>query len=136
MQQVLTLEERKQMARDVLELAFAPDVSLEDKRARLPGIINDQKYIQHNPMADDGLDSLLGFLAFVESEYGAVDLSIKRVIGEGDLVAVHSHYKFGPKDERGSAIVDIFRFENGKIVEHWDVIQAIPEGSENPNTMF
>ena len=132
----LTLAQEKQMAQDVLTLAFSSELTLEEKTARLPEIINKDKYIQHNPMADDGLDSLLGFIAYVDAEFGAVELSIKRVIGEGNLVAVHSHYKFGPKDERGNAIVDIFRFEDGHIVEHWDVIQPIPAESQNPNTMF
>ncbi|NUP30269.1 MAG: SnoaL-like domain-containing protein, partial [Streptomycetaceae bacterium] len=59
----------------------------------------------------------------------------KRIIAEGDLVAVHSHYVNYPGD-RGSAILDLFRVRNGKIVEHWDIIQAVPETSANGNGMF
>ncbi|MGI5376277.1 nuclear transport factor 2 family protein [Streptomyces sp. CA-251387] len=59
----------------------------------------------------------------------------KRVIAEGDLVAVHSHYVNAP-GERGQDIVDLFRVRNGKIVEHWDVIQDVPASSANDNTMF
>jgi len=60
---------------------------------------------------------------------------IKRAIAEGNLVVLHVHSTENKKD-RGRAIIDIFRVENGKIVEHWDVIQNIPEQSKNSNTMF
>jgi predicted SnoaL-like aldol condensation-catalyzing enzyme len=50
-------------------------------------------------------------------------------------VALHSHLTRKPGD-RGMAVVDIFRLENGKIVEHWDVVQEVPETSANNNTMF
>jgi predicted SnoaL-like aldol condensation-catalyzing enzyme len=62
-------------------------------------------------------------------------VDIKRVIAEGDMVVTHSHFTLNPED-RGSAVVDIFRIENGKVVEHWDVIQMIPETPLNSNTMF
>jgi predicted SnoaL-like aldol condensation-catalyzing enzyme len=60
---------------------------------------------------------------------------IKRVIAEGDLVAIHNHVTSNPTD-RGRAVVDIFRLENGRVVEHWDVVQDVPEKSANTNTMF
>lgn len=56
-------------------------------------------------------------------------------MADGDLVMLHVHAKPTP-DERGTAIVDIFRLENGKIVEHWDVMQPVPETAKNNNTMF
>ena len=62
-------------------------------------------------------------------------LDIKRMIAEGDLVVTHSHLENYP-DDRGTAVVDLFRVENGKIVEHWDVLQPIPEQAANDNTMF
>jgi predicted SnoaL-like aldol condensation-catalyzing enzyme len=60
---------------------------------------------------------------------------IKRVIAEGDLVAVHNHVTQNPKD-LGRAVVDIFRVQDGKVVEHWDVVQSVPEKAMNSNTMF
>lgn len=60
---------------------------------------------------------------------------IKRAVAEGNLVFLHVHSTMNPQD-RGVAIIDIFRVENGKIVEHWDVRQSVPETSANQNTMF
>lgn len=92
-------------------------------------------YIQHNPMAKTGAQPASDFLQpFLDNnpEYSA---DIKRVITEGNLVVIHSHVKATP-DDRGRAVVDIFRVEDGRVVEHWDVVQAVPEKSRNDNTMF
>lgn len=96
--------------------------------------ISETKYIQHNPEGADGRDVFIkGFAQYIlNSDYKA---EIKRVIAEGDLVVVHAHGKATSKD-KGEAVVDIFRVEDGKIVEHWDVIQQVPEKSANNNTMF
>ena len=60
----------------------------------------------------------------------------KRVVAEGDLVAIHAHYRTSPED-RGQSVVDIFRVRwDGKIVEHWDAVQDVPATSANDNTMF
>lgn len=93
------------------------------------------KYIQHNPTAPDGVEGFKGFIKFLKEKFPNRTSEIKRVMADGDLVILHVHSKPTPED-RGSAIVDIFRVENGKIVEHWDVIQPIPEKTANPNTMF
>ena len=93
------------------------------------------KYIQHNPTAPDGIEGFKGFIKFLKEKYPNRKSEIKRVMADGDLVILHVHTKSNPED-RGSAIIDIFRVENGKIVEHWDVIQPIPEKTANGNTMF
>jgi predicted SnoaL-like aldol condensation-catalyzing enzyme len=92
-------------------------------------------YIQHNPLATNGRDAAIQFLEPFFAKNPGITYSIKRIIADGNLVAVHSHGVFAPGD-RGSAIVDILRVENCKVVEHWDVIQPVPEKSANNNTMF
>jgi len=93
------------------------------------------RYIQHNPSAPDGIEGLKGLVTFLKQKFPNSHSEIKRVIAEGDLVVLHVHSVREP-GQRGRAIVDIFRLENGKIVEHWDVIQDIPEKPANDNTMF
>jgi predicted SnoaL-like aldol condensation-catalyzing enzyme len=93
------------------------------------------QYKQHNPTAADGADGLKAFIDFLKSRYPAQRGEIKRVIAEGDLVVLHVHSTRGDGTP-GRAIVDIFRVVNGKVVEHWDVIQDIPEKASNTNGMF
>lgn len=93
------------------------------------------RYIQHNPNAPDGVEGVMGLIAFLRDKHPLRRSSIRRVMADGDLVMLHVHAKSTPED-RGTAIVDIFRLENGKIVEHWDVMQPVPEVAKNNNTMF
>jgi predicted SnoaL-like aldol condensation-catalyzing enzyme len=93
------------------------------------------RYIQHNPSAADGPDGFGKFVEFLREKYPRSHSEIKRAFADGDYVILHVHAVREP-GQRGSAIVDIFRLENGKIVEHWDVIQPIPETAANNNTMF
>jgi predicted SnoaL-like aldol condensation-catalyzing enzyme len=92
-------------------------------------------YRQHNPGSADGPDSFIAVVKRFAQAYPQFRLESKRIIAEGDYVVLHSHLILKPGD-RGSAVVDIFRLENGKIVEHWDVVQEVPETSANNNTMF
>jgi predicted SnoaL-like aldol condensation-catalyzing enzyme len=93
------------------------------------------RYIQHNPTAKDGPLGFKGFVDSLRREHPHTRVEIVRVIAEGDLVVLHVHAFLEPGD-RGLAIVDIYRLEHHKIVEHWDVIQRVPEQSANPNGMF
>jgi len=93
------------------------------------------RYVQHNPNAADGPEGLKAFLAFLRDKAPRYHSDIKRVFADGDFVILHVHNKREP-DALGTAIVDIFKLENGKIVEHWDVRQDIPEKTANPNGMF
>jgi len=92
-------------------------------------------YIQHNPLAQSGRDAAVGFLEPFFQQHPDISYSIKRVIADGNLVAVHSHGQLNA-DDRGFAVVDILRVEGCKVVEHWDVFQPVPEKSANSNGMF
>ncbi|WP_329337828.1 nuclear transport factor 2 family protein [Streptomyces sp. NBC_00663] len=92
-------------------------------------------YIQHNPLAPDGAETLKGLATAVHAQFPDAKYDIKRVISDGDLVLVHSNVVLTP-GTRGTAVFDIFRFQDGKIAEHWDVGQNVPETSANGNDMF
>ena len=93
------------------------------------------RYTQHNPNAADGPEGLRAFLGFLREKFPQSRSEIKRVFADGDYVILHVHAVREP-GSRGSAIVDIFKLEDGKIVEHWDVVQPIPEKALNANGMF
>ena len=87
-----------------------------------------ENYLQHNPQAGNGLQAVKAFFA----PLGPVDVEVHRMIAEGDLVAVHSHYK-----SFNMAGVDIYRLnDDGKIIEHWDVLQPVPATTASGNDMF
>jgi predicted SnoaL-like aldol condensation-catalyzing enzyme len=93
-------------------------------------------YIQHNPTAPDGPEGLKGFVNFLKDKFPQNKSDIKRVFAEGNYVIVHVHAVREP-GTRGNAIIDIFRLDDaGKVVEHWDAVQPIPEKAMNTNTMF
>jgi predicted SnoaL-like aldol condensation-catalyzing enzyme len=93
-------------------------------------------YRQHNPLIEDGMEGVKKFVAWVMANHPDARCEIKRVFADGDYVILHSHWHGLSDNPRGEAVVDIFRLESGKAVEHWDVIQPIPETSANANTMF
>jgi predicted SnoaL-like aldol condensation-catalyzing enzyme len=120
------LERNKQTVVEFYELAFngkQPEQAVEKYVGK--------EYIQHNPQAPDGPEAFIGFVkAFPEAS-----VDIRRVVAEGDMVVTHSLLKFTP-DDRGTVATDLFRLEDGKVVEHWDVLQSFPEDSANPHPMF
>ena len=92
------------------------------------------RYKQHNPLVKDGPGGLQEFITFLRANFPDAKSEIKSVFADGDYVILHVLSHRTPSLKR--AIVEIFRLENGKIDEHWDVIQEIPETSANPNGMF
>ncbi len=95
-----------------------------------------QPYRQHNAMVADGVE---GFAAFFSGFYHAghtLQADIKRVIADEEMVAVHAHFRGTVFPPQGIAKVDMFRFQQGKIVEHWDVAQEVPQQSLNDNSVF
>ena len=123
-------EENKTIVRDFYNLALnlkKPDEAV----ARYLG----SYYRQHNPTAGDGPGPFIAFVKGFTQAFPALHFDFRRFIAEGDLVVVHSHLVRKPGD-RGMAVMDIFRLEQGKIVEHGDVLQEIPESASNSNTMF
>ncbi len=94
-----------------------------------------QRYIQHNQRAADGAEGLKNFLAFLKKKYPKSHSEIKRAFADGDFVILHVHAVRDPGTS-GMAVVDIFRLENGRIVEHWDVHEDIIDKPANPNGVF
>jgi predicted SnoaL-like aldol condensation-catalyzing enzyme len=92
-------------------------------------------YTQHNPTAADGEEGLQAFIQFLKDKYPQAHSDIVRVFAEGDYVILHVHSWREP-DTRGRAIFDLFKLQNGKIIEHWDAVEDVPETSANTNGMF
>jgi predicted SnoaL-like aldol condensation-catalyzing enzyme len=92
-------------------------------------------YIQHNPLVGDGKDSFIDYFNEMANKYPNKEIEFVRAVSEGDLVALHTHQTWPDNEEY--VTMDFFRFdENGKIVEHWDSIQKIPDETKNGNLMY
>jgi predicted SnoaL-like aldol condensation-catalyzing enzyme len=127
---LMTEKELEAAASEFLDTAFnlgEPETAVSE---HLGG-----KFVQHNPQVADGAEAFIGFVHSMRSQFPEMHLEIKRVITQGHMVVTHSHMTLTP-GESGLALADFFRFEDGKVMEHWDVIQNIPDTSANSNGMF
>lgn len=94
-----------------------------------------KEYIQHNPAVANGTQGFIDYFEQMQLKYPDKTIEFVRCISEGNLVALHTHQTWPGNDQY--ITMDFFRFDtDGKICEHWDSIQQIPEKSENPNTMY
>ena len=124
------MERNKKAALEFYDLA----INKKDYEAASKYLGSDYK--QHNPLVGDGKEGFKAFLSMLKKDFPRAHSEVKRVFADGNYVIIHVHSMRLP-NTRGRAIFDCFRFdENGKIVEHWDAIQDIPEKSANPNGMF
>ena len=125
----MDLQRNKQNAIDFYRMAY------EGKpREAVDAYIGDE-YIQHNPDVADGLEGFIRYFNRMAKEYPNKSIEFVRSVAEGDLVALHTHQTWPGNDEY--VTMDFFRFDTaGKIVEHWDAIQQIPENMAHDNKMY
>ena len=93
------------------------------------------EYIQHNPLVGNGTQPFIDYFEEMARDYPGKEITFVRAVAEGDLVALHTHQVWPGNDQY--VTMDFFRFDDqGKIVEHWDSIQGVPNESKNGNTMY
>jgi predicted SnoaL-like aldol condensation-catalyzing enzyme len=109
--------------------------SLNDKDFDAASKYLGNRYTQHNPTAADGPAGLKAFIDFLKTKFPDSHSEIVQAFADGDYVILHVHSVRTP-GTAGRAIVDIFKLDHGKVVEHWDAVQDIPASSANANGMF
>lgn len=107
---------------------------LGDPRKAVEMYVGDE-YTQHNPLVGNGKQAFIEYFTKMAKEYPGKQITFVRNVAEGDLVALHTHQVWPGNEEY--VTMDFFRFdENGKIVEHWDSIQEVPNETKNGNAMY
>ena len=116
-------------------VAAFEDAALNQKDFNAASKYLGPRYTQHNPNAADGPEGLKGYIAFLKDKFPNNHSETRHIFADGDYVIAHEHAVREP-GTRGFATVNIYKLENGKVVEHWDVVQPIPESAANSNGMF
>ncbi len=127
-------EARKQEENKKIVLEFY-EKAINEKDFEAASKYLGSRYIQHNQRAADGAEGLKAFIFLLREKFPKSHSEIKRIFTDGDYVLLHVHAVREPGTP-GMAVVDIFRLEKGKIVEHWDVHEDILEKAANANGMF
>lgn len=124
------LEHNKRIVREYYELAFN-DKKPTEAVERYVG----DEYVQHNPQAPDGTAAFVEFVTGFAGQFPDLHIDIRRLVAEGDIVVTHGLITTSAEDP-GTVAADFFRVRDGKIVEHWDVLQPFPTSSANDHPMF
>ncbi len=127
-------EANKQEANKQNAIAFYRTAYMGEPREAVEIYVGDQ-YIQHNPLVGDGKEPFIAYFERMAREYPDKSIEFVRAVAEENLVALHTHQTWPGGEEY--VTMDFFRFDDqGKIVEHWDAMQKIPDHSANNNTMY
>ena len=124
------LDDNKRIVTEFYELAFNQRKPADATRKYI-----ELPYRQHNPEVVDGPEAFVQFISKMQAQHPKLKVKISKVLADDDMVVLHVHLTREPNDP-GLAIAELFRLKKGKIIEHWDVVQPVPEKSANSNTMF
>ena len=124
------LDGNKRLVTEFYELAINQRKPAEAARKYI-----ELPYRQHSPEVADGPDGFVQFISEMQKKHPQLRVVISKALADDDLVALHVHLTREPNDP-GLAIAELFRLKNGKIIEHWDVVQPVPEKTASGNSMF